>query len=216
MLNESLLRSTHFAAMVQFPPLPRFGDTQLQELYVEIKKRHDFSSFTAIQNGARMFTEELKDCVVARDRIRLSENIQTAFPLVKDNFFDILRTVKERLQIPVYFNMQYMTRALWELEGGYDSYNIVQEKLLKLNPQQLSALGATPKDAGIRIACPQVPQKVHDFKIESFLQNHKYIFIELQSSFPTPIQDVSAIETQMQDCYNFVFGNIKNFLQSIA
>lgn len=216
MLNESLLRSTHFSALVQFPPLPRFGDTQLQELYVEIKKHHDFSSFTAIQNGARIYSEEIRDCVIVRDRIQLSENIQTSFPLVKDNFCDILKTIKEHLRIPVYFNMQYMLRALWELEGGHDSFKIVQDKLLKLSSEQLSLLGIEPKDAGVRIACPQLPQKVHDFKIESFLRNHKYLFIELGSSFPLPADKVSALDTQMQECYSFIFENIKKLLQSAA
>ncbi|MBI4185884.1 MAG: hypothetical protein HY530_00055 [Chloroflexi bacterium] len=216
MLNESLLRSTHFSALVQFPPLPKFGDTQLQELYVEIKKHHDFSSFTAIQNGARIYSEEVRDCIIARDRIQLSENIQTSFPLVKDNFCDILKTIKERLQIQIYFNMQYRLRALWELEGGYDSFNMIQDKLLKLSSQQLSLLGIAPKDAGVRIVCPQLPQKVHDFKIESFLRNHKYLFIDLGSSFLLPAETASILETQMQECYNFIFENIKRLLQSIT
>jgi len=216
MLDDNLLRSTHFAALAQFPPLPRFGDTQLQELYVKIKQRHDFASFTSLQNGARLFTEEVRDCLIARDRIRLSENIQISFPMVKENFCDIFNTVKQELHIPVYFNMQYILRALWELNGGSDSFDLVQSKLLGLQADQLALLGIVPKDGGIRIACPQLPEKVHDFKIESYLRNHKYLFIELQSSFPKPIQTIPILKEQMQECYNFVFENIRKLLQSLT
>jgi hypothetical protein len=214
MLNESLLRSTNFAVTVQFPPLPRFGDTQLQELYVTIKQRHDFSSFTSVQNGAKLFTEEVRDCQIGRDSIRLTENIQTSFLLVKDTFCDIFGIVKENLKIPVYFNMQCQLRALWELDGSGDSFNLVQSKLLRLDEEQMKAFGISPKDAGIRIVCPQLPDKVHDFKIESFLRNHKYLFIELNSSFPQPAEKVTKLEGQMQECYSFAFENIKDLLQS--
>lgn len=216
MLDDSLLRTTHFATLVQFPPLARFGDTQLQELYVKIKQRHDFASFTSVQNGARLFTEEARDCLISRDRVRISENIQTSFPMVKENFFDIFDTIKQELKIPVYFNKQHMLRALWELNGSYDSFNLIQSKLLRLEQDQLSLLGIAPKDGGIRISCPQLPQRVHDFKIESFLRNHRYIFIELQSSFPEPTQDVKKVQEQMQECYDFMFENIRKLLQSIV
>ena len=216
MLDDNLLRVTHFAALAQFPPLPRFGETQLQELYVKIKQRHDYASFTSIQNGAKLFTEEVRDCLIARDRVRMSENIQTSFSMVKENFYDVFVTVKQELQIPVYFNTQYVLRALWELNASYDSFNFIQSKLLRLQTEQLSLLGITPKDGGVRIACPQLPKRVHDFKIESFLQNHKYLFIELQSSFPPPIQQVKAFQEQMQECYNFLFDNIRKLLQAVV
>lgn len=217
MLDDNLLRATHFAALAQFPPLPRFGETQLQELYVKIKQRHDYASFTSIQNGAKLFTEEIRDCLIARDRVRMAENIQTSFSsfsMVKENFYDVYTTIKEELRIPVYFNTQFILRAFWELNGSYDSFNLIQSKLLRLQPEQLSLLGIAPSDGGVRIACPQLPKRVHDFKIESLLRNHKYLFIELQSSFPQPIQKVQTLQEQMQECYNFLFENIKNLLQS--
>jgi hypothetical protein len=214
-LDEKSLRSTHFRAMVQFPPLPRFGDTQLQELYVKIKQRHDFSSFTSIQNGARLSTEEVRECTILRDRISLVENIQISFDGVKRNFADILKTGKDELHIPVYFNIQYMLRSLWDLGKDADSFQLVKSSLLCLQPDQMSLLPIPPQDAGVRITCPDLPKKVHDFKIESFLRNHNYLFIELLSSFPEPVGTISILEQQMQECYDFTFENIRKLVQSL-
>ena len=216
MLDDNLLRSTHFVALAQFPPLPKFGDTQLQELYVKIKQRHDFASFTSIQNGAKLFTEEVRDCQILRDRIRIAENIQTSFLMVKESFYDIFNTVKQEFRIPVYFGIQYMLRAMWELSSDSDALDLVQSKLLRLQSDQLSLLEIPPKDAGIRIVCPQPPKKVNDFKIESFLRNHQYLFIELKTSFLEPVQTVSILQEQMQECYTFTFDNIRKLIQSLA
>jgi hypothetical protein len=214
-MDPELLKTTYFSVLALYPPLPRFSGTGLHEIYVEISKRHEFTSFSLLNgNGARLSTEGVRECRIQRDRVELWENIQTDFKPVKEGFGDILETVKKTLRTPVFFGFEAVLRAHWPCEETEDAIQFLNSHMLTIKPDQFQLLGLIPRGVGVRVNCPALPEKEHDFKIESLLRDRRVLFIELSSRFPSPVETVNILEQRMQEAYGFLFSQIKNFVLS--
>lgn len=216
-MNPELLRTVYFSVEALYPPLPRFSGTQLQQLYVEISQRHLYEVFrTVAQEGARLTTEEEKECQIRRNRIVLIENIRAGFEHTARNFQDIITIVHQALNIPVFFGVRFVLRAMWECDSPDNAVSFIRDRLLNIKSDQFELLGVPVQGSGLRIRCPGLPERVHDFRIEPYFRDPKHLFIELISTFPPPIQTPKIFEERMEETRQFLMERIKDFILSFG
>jgi hypothetical protein len=57
---------------------------------------------------------------------------------------------------------------------------------------------------------------VHDLRIEPFFNDTSQLYIELDVQHPNPLDSLDLVEQRMDAVYEYLFGNVKDFLGSFT
>jgi hypothetical protein len=211
-MNPELLRSIYFGMEIVYPPSNTLDKQQLTELYGQINQRYNYVSFALLGNGAQLTEANNSVCRILQDRIQLSEeNLQADIQIYKEKAIEIVRVVQEKIHIPIFLMQSITLRALWPCNNNQNAYEVLQDKFLKIQPEEVEKLERPLAGIGLRFNSP-TPENVFDFKVEPWFRDMNQIFIELRGEFPQPIQTLDIAEKRVDQVYQYLFHQIRGFI----
>lgn len=207
-MNPELLTCRRFTAGIIYPPIP-LQPADLNRLYAEITEQYPYQSLQHLPDGVRMANQN-NDCFVQNTRVQVNEEVMY-FQATKEKALDIFRMVKERLCIQQFLTFGIKLTAFLPLPQPGDAVRFIEENALAIMPNQWEVLGQGRKGTGLRIVLHQ--QGIHELKIEPFFGDPSQLYIELDVQHPEPFADLSSIEDKMDAAYEYLFGNVSQFLR---
>ncbi|MFT7619856.1 MAG: hypothetical protein ACI97A_003513 [Planctomycetota bacterium] len=158
---------------------------------------------------------------VAADRIQLKEE----WPSISvEDFISksqlALGLVFEELKIPGFVAVQAMVRCLVSPQGVDDCRAWLNEQFVGLNENDVTSLGRAPGLFGLRLAFPGTEEDpgLHNVRVESFGGDNRSVFLEDSAVYSGQIapDQLDRIENAMSGAYDFLTGNVMNWLDSNA
>ena len=208
-MNPEIMTCQRFTAGIIYPPL-QLQTVDLNRLYAAITERYDYQSLTHLSDGIRMANPN-GDCFVQVGRVQVNEGV-VHFQSSKEKTLDIFRTVAEWLHVRQFMNFGIKLTAFLPLDRPGAASEFVESNLLAVTTDQWALLGPGRKGAGLRIVLHQ--NGVHDVRIEPFYNDTSQLYIELDVQHPEPFNSLDGLEEKMDAVYEYLFGNLKDFLAS--
>lgn len=208
-MNLELMTCQRFTAGILYPPL-QIQMVDLNRLYAVITERYQYQSLTHLPDGVRM-ANPTGDCFIQTTRIQVNESV-IHFQSSKEKCLDIFKIVSERLNIQKFLTFGVKLTAFLPLSKLEAASQFVEAHLLAVRPDQWALLGPGRKGAGLRIVLHQ--DGVHDLRIEPFFNDTSQLYIELDVQHPEPFDSLEGVEEKIDSAYNYLFGNLKDFLAS--
>lgn len=213
-MNPELLRSIYFGMEIVYPPLTSLDKQMLTELYGQVNQRYNYVSFTLLGNGAQFNENGGSFCRIMNDRIHLSEeNLQADIQIYKEKAVDIIKTFQAKTKVPIFLMQSITLRALWPCGTDQNASEMIQERFLKIGPEDIEKLERPFAGVGLRLNSP-TQENVFDIKIEPWFRDLKQIFIELRGEFPQPIQTLDIAEKRIDQVYQYLFHQISRFISA--
>ena len=211
-MNQELLKTIHFSMEIVYPPVTNLDKMMLTDIYANISKRHDYSTFNWLGNGAQLMENSGSICRILNDRIQFQEeNMQADIQVYKEKSMDIISIVKEKVNIPTYVFQVVTLRALWACDPGNNAADFIMQHFLKMDPEELAILQRPLAGVGIRMNLP-TPQEIFDFRIEPWFRDINNLFVELRGEYPGTFQDVETPAKRIDSTYQFLFNKISQFI----
>ncbi|MCX7919308.1 MAG: hypothetical protein N3A72_06830 [bacterium] len=211
-MNPELLRTIYFALETVYPPIMKMDKTNLTELYGSVNQRYHYSTFALIQNGAVFSEQDISVCHILRDRIQFKEeNLQADIQIYKEKVLDILKMTQAKYAIPVFFLQVVTLRGIWDCDKETNASEFIHQRFLKITPEELQVLDRPFAGIGLRFNSPK-GEDTFDFRIEPWFRDLKYLFIELRSEFPLPINSLEVAEKRINQTYDYLFTKISTFI----
>ena len=151
------------------------------------------------------------DCFVQVTRVQINENVMYFQPS-KEKCLDIFRVVQENLNIPQFTTFGIKLTAFLPTDGPMGAVEFVESKALAVSSKQWNSLGQGRRGTGLRVVLHQ--DGIYELKIEPFFNDPSQLYIELDIQHPEPFVGLDSIEGWMDAAYNYMFGNVKEFLGS--
>ncbi|MDH7482435.1 MAG: hypothetical protein QHH26_10765 [Armatimonadota bacterium] len=208
-MNPELMTCQRLTAGILYPPL-QIQMVDLNRLYAVITERYQYHNLTHLPDGVRM-ANPTGDCFIQTTRIQVNEAV-VHFQASKEKCLDIFQIVSERLNIQKYLTFGIKLTALLPLSKPDAAPQFTEAHLLAIRPDQWALLGPGRKGAGLRVVLHQ--DGIHDLRIEPFFNDTSQLYIELDVQHPEPFDSLEGIEEKMDSAYNYLFGNLKDFLAS--
>lgn len=209
-MNPELLTCRRLTAGLLFNPLP-IQPSDLNRLYALITETYPYQTLQHLPDGIRMANAE-NDCFIQQTRIQINENV-SYFQVCKEKCLDIFGMAQEKLNIQQYLTFGVKLAAFLPLSDPDEAVRFVQSRALSISSGQWSHLGPGLKGAGLRIVLHQ--EGIHELRIEPFFNDTSQLYVELDIQHPEPFVGLEGVEAKMDAAYNFMFGNVKDFLASL-
>lgn len=222
-MNKNTLRDICYIVHL-LTPNTRFSKEQLQELYSQTIKTHDYSASVFNDNGTAEFriadtrTPEITKYIFSNNSILLMHDNVGRIGI--DNFLekveDIIINSFRHLSIPLFVEQRYVIRCLANLHKLTDSRLFIAENVCSLKENNLKVYGRPIHGVGLRFFFPPTNDKLYEFdiKLESLLKDPRNLFLECQGRFFQPIQQNSmdSVKMNMTLTKEFVYSNMSDFL----
>ena len=193
-----------------FQPLA-LQTVDLNRLYALITERYPYQALQHLPDGVRMGNPE-SDCFVQQTRVQINENVMY-FEASKEKALDIFNIVSEKLGIKSFLTFGVKLTAFLPFSEPEAASKFLDTRALAIRPEEWEILGPGRKGAGIRVVLHQ--EGVHELRIEPFFGDLSQLYVELDVQHPEPFVGLGGIEAKMDAAYNYVFGNVKDFLAAL-
>lgn len=216
-LPRDSLRVTNVSLSMSYPPTIHYNQSTFPDLYAELAKRHRFETVQLEgEKRATFETEGFRSCSLDGSNLSLDEEVQRDFALVKRDFGDILTTIKEGLSIPLFFGPDVRMRARWEVSGEQDVMQIMQDRVIKLNDDQLKLLKLDELETlGFQVHGDR-DHVHHIIEISPSGSDPSQLILEIRCHYHTAIQTVQIAEQRMQETYDFLVERVAAFVESFT
>ncbi len=209
-MNTELLTCRRMTVGLVYPVYP-LQPTQVNRLYADITERYPFQSLQHLPDGARMANPN-GDFFVQTTRMQVNGDVDY-FHSFKERAADLFRLSQERLQIPEFSTFGVKLTAFLPVPSG-STASAVLEKSMVASGADLDLLGTGRKGVGFRFVLHR--DGIHEVKIEPFFSDLSQIYVEVDVQHPNPFKNLDDIEPRMEAVYNYLFGEIRDFLDALS
>lgn len=192
-----------------FPPYV-LEHAQVNKIYAEISERYPYQQLQHLPDGARM-SNQGGDCFIQTTRLQVNESIDY-FHSTKDKALDLFNIAQNRLNIPLFSNFGIKITAGVPVESR-DAAAALESTAFASIKKNLEKLGGDRKGTGMRIVVHR--EGIHEIKIEPLFSDISQIYIELDVQYPQPFSDINSTGPKMTAAYDYLFGDIRDFLESL-
>lgn len=211
-MNFELMNAKRIAVGIMFPP-HKMDKAQLTDLYSQINRRHEYAAFTLLPDGARLAHGE-NELFIQHTRMQMNETVSTHFDFAKQKAIDLFRMISSKLGISRFLALRTKIIAFLPFEPPGTAAQFLEDNLLKVNEAQYDKLGPGRRGTGIRITMHK--DGIYEVRVEPFLANLSQMYIELDIQFPEVFTAVDEMDGRMTKAYDFLFGNVKDFIASFG
>lgn len=208
-MNPELLTCRRLTAGILYPPMA-FQPADLNRMYVRVTEYYPYQSLQHLPDGARMANPE-NDCFVQQTRVQVNENVMY-FQASKEKCLHIFEIVKDGLNIQHFLTFGIKLTAFLPMSRPDAAVEFIESRALTMSEDQWAILGPGRKGTGLRIVLHR--QGVHELRIEPFFNDTSQLYVELDVQHPEPFNDLSGLEAKMDDAYDYLFTNVKDFIAS--
>ena len=185
---------------------------QVNRIYAEITERYPFQTLQHLPDGARM-ANPAGDFFIQTSRMQVNDNVDY-FQSSKEKAIDLFRMAQERLNIPQFATFGIKLTAFLPMEKGPNAAQFIESSAIASIKDNLELLGPGRQGVGLRIVLHQ--DGVHELKIEPFFSDLSQLYVELDVQHPVPFNDISYIEPKMDAAYDYLFREVKGFLETLS
>lgn len=212
-MNVELLTCKRVTTGVVFPPY-QLQPQQVNHIYAEVTERYPFQMLQHLPDGARMANPNGDDFFIQASRMQTNENVATYFQSSKEKTLDLFRIAQARLKIPQFLTFGIKLTAFLPLEKGPNAAQLLEDKAVASIKDNLEILGPGRQGVGLRFVLHQ--DGVHELKIEPFFTDLTQLYVELDVQHPAPFADLSLIEPKMDTAYDYLFREVKGFIETLG
>lgn len=210
-MNVELLTCRRMTAGIVYPPY-QLQPPQVNHLYAEITERYPFQSLQHLPDGARMANPN-GDFYIQATRMQINDAVDY-FQSSKEKAIDLFRITQNRLKIPQFVTFGVKLTAFLPLEKGPNAAQLIEQSALGSIKDNLELLGPGRQGVGLRMVLHQ--DGVHELKIEPFFGDLNQLYVELDVQHPAPFNDISVVEPKMDAAYDYLFREVKGFLETLG
>lgn len=223
-MNKNSLRDVHHSVFLAAPPHIRFSKGQLQDLYSNTAKTHDYATSVIREDGIAEFgildskTTESTKYVFQNNVVGfMHDNVaRIGMDAFLQNVKDIVVNSFKYLSIPLFVEQRYVVRCHANPHRNGDSRVFLAEEVCSLKKDSFLVFNRPLHGVGMRLFLPPVNDKLNEFdvKMESLLSDPKVIFLECQGRFFEPVQQssIDLIEKNLSLTKDFILSNMADFL----
>ena len=222
-MNKETLRDISYIIHL-LNPQSKYAKQQLQDLYANTAKIHDYTTSTIRDDGTAEFlttdqrSSEATKYVFTGDSIILIHEFVNKITI--DNFaknaIDIVNNAIKVLRIPIFVEQRYIIRCNANPFGIDDSRKFIAEKVCSIKIEDLNPFARPVHGIGLRFFFPPTPEKANEFdvKIESLLKDPRCLYLECMGRYFQPVQqnNLDLIRINLLNTKQFVYDNMSNFL----
>ncbi len=210
-MNVELLTCQRMTAGLVYPPYP-LQPPQVNQIYTDISVRYPFQSLQHLPDGARM-ANPAGDFFIRATLMQINEGVDF-FPSSKERAIDLFQIAQERLRVPQFTVFGIKLTALLPLQEQKNAAALLEHAALDKIENNLELLGPGRQGVGLRIVLHQ--DGIRELKIEPFFKDLSQLYIELDVQHPTAFNDVSTVEPWMDSAYDYLFREVKGFLETLS
>jgi len=222
-MNKESLRDVCYTINLLNPNI-RHTKEQLQDLYANTAKIHDYTSSVIRENGTAEFritdqrTSETTKYVFTSNSILLVHEFINKISL--DHFAksasDIVSNAIQYLNIPIFVEQRYVVRCHANPLNLSDARKFITEKVCSIKESELNPYGRIVHGIGLRFFFPPTSNEPNEFdvKIESLLRDPRCLYLECMARFFQPLQkdSLDLMRTNLLSTKEFIYSNISDFL----
>jgi len=213
LLREERLITGFFVQPQKYPPGP-FERSQLAIVYSKITQKYDYSNFNLLPNGALMLRPATQSHVQLQELlVQVNEAIEVHFDASKEKVLDIFEIVTKYFQLDTFHHLGVKLIAAWPISGDNQASKFLEEKYFKISETSFGILGPGRDSLGMRFHFNR-GNSLYDLRIEPQLQNLSRLGIELDIQYPILFKGLKEVGTNMQTAYDYLFGEVREFLES--
>lgn len=210
-MNPELLTLRRMTVGVLFPPR-QMHPVEVNRIYATITERYPYQSLQHLPDGARMANPD-SDCFIQTNRIQINETVMH-FQAAKEKCLDILKIAQNQLNVPQFMTFGIKLTSFLPMNEAPRAAQFIEEKMLSGMKDKLSILGDGRQGEGIRIVLHK--NGIYELKIEPFFGDLSQIYVELDIQHPEPFLEITSVESKIDGAYNYLFGEVLDFLNSFA
>lgn len=206
-MNPELLTLRRLTAGLVFQPIP-FQPVHVNRIYADISERYPYQSLQHLPDGARMANPD-GDFFIQQTRMQLNESV-SYFQSTKEKSMDLFRMAQSQLMIPQFLTFGVKLTAFMPLDESPRAAQFIEDRMLSSLAPKLDILGAGRQGTGLRMVLHK--DGIYELKIEPFFGDLSQLYVELDVQHPNPFSDLSSVEDWMDTSYNYLFGEVKDFI----
>ncbi len=210
-MNPELLTLRRMTTGVLFPPAG-LNPVQVNRIYATITERYPYQHLQHLPDGARMANPD-GDFFIQQSRIQMNERV-VHFQSAREKCVDLFNIVQSQVQIPQFVTFGVKLTAFLPLGEAPMAAQFLEQQMLPVLSEHMELLGKGRQGVGVRIVLHQ--DGVHELKIEPFFEDPSQLYIELDVQHPGPFNDLFMVEPSIDAAYDYLFGEVKDFIVAFA
>lgn len=213
LLREERLIAGFFVQPRKYPPGP-FSGGQLAMLYSKVTGKYDYPNFNQLPNGAVMLKPATQSHVQLQELVvQVSDKIDVHFDATKVKVLDIFEIVTQHFQLDNLANLGVKLIARWPVSGDRQASKFLEDKYLKISETSFGILGSGRDATGLRFHFNH-GGSLYDLRIEPHLEDLSRLWIEVDIQYPGLFTGLKQVGSQIQAVYDYLFSEVKSFLES--
>ena len=214
LLREERLIAGFFVQPRKYPPGP-FDRGQLAMLYSKVTEKYNYPNFNQLPNGAVMLQPATQSHVQLQELlVQVNEAIELHFNATKEKVLDIFEIVTQHFQLDNLANLGVKLIARWPVSGDRQASKFLEDKYLKISETSFGILGPGRDATGFRFHFNRGSSGLYDLRIEPHLQDLSKLSIEIDIQYPGLFSGLKGVGPQIQAAYDYLFSEVKSFLES--
>lgn len=210
-MNVELLTCRRLTAGIVYPPY-QLQPPQVNRIYADVSERYPFQTLQHLPDGARM-ANPTGDFFIQATRMQVNDTVDY-FQSSKEKTIDLFRMAQDKLNVPQFATFGIKLTAFLPLEKGPNSAQFIEQSALASINDNIELLGPGRQGVGLRFVLHQ--DGVHELKIEPFFSDLTQLYVELDVQHPSPFNDLDYIEPKMDAAYDYLFREVKGFLETLG
>jgi len=220
MLDNKLLRAERlitgfFVQPQRYPPGP-FDRSQLAMVYSKITQKYDYPTFNQLPNGAIMLKPATQSHVQLQELlVQVNEEIEIHFDATKQKVLDIFQIITNHFQLDTFAHFGVKLIARWPVSGDNQASRFLEDKYFRISDTSFAVLGPGRDASGMRFHFNRADSKC-DLHIEPQFQDLSKLHIDVDIQYPGAFKGLKEIGSKMQNAYDYLFNEVRSFLESPA
>ncbi|MGQ9697699.1 MAG: hypothetical protein ACUVRO_06860, partial [Armatimonadota bacterium] len=146
-------------------------------------------------------------------RTQVHEAVATHFQMAKERAQQIFETVMGQLHVTQFQVFGVKLIAFQPTNGSAAA--LLEDRLLAATPEQLAILGGGRRGTGFRFNFLK-DNANYDLRIEPYFADLSHIFVELDVNYHVPMLSLQEMGPRMDRVYEYLLGEVRQFLASLA
>ena len=210
-MNTELLTCRRFTAGLVYPPFA-LQPVQVNRIYADITERFPYANLQHLPDGARMSNPD-GDFFIQTTRMQVNDN-NNYFGSNKEKAMELFSMAQASLNIPQFVTFGIKLTAFLQMPKGINASDLLEDAIFGSNKKNLEILGEGRRGTGIRFIIHR--DGIHEVKIEPFFSDNTQMYVELDVQHPNAFTDLKQLEPKMQSAYDFLFGEIQDYLKTLG
>lgn len=186
-------------------------------VYSKVTQKYDYPSFNQLPNGAVMLKPATQSHVQLQELlVQVNEAIEIHFDPTKQKVLDIFEIVTKHFQLDTFHSFGVKLMARWPVVSGDNKASkFLEDKYFRISETSFAILGSGRDASGMRFHFNR-GDSIYDLRIEPQLQDLSKLWIELDIQYSGAFKGLKEVGPRMQTAYDYLFNEVRNFLESPA